>query len=329
MRRLGSDGTGRVVSERQRIVLAVLLFLACVGFLLGDATTLSSAAALEPGLAPAGCSDICPRLRWPSSARWRGSSCPGAGGASGRCCRRVRRRRGGSGVCSCVGLFFALLALPVVFAPLQRLVPGLDGMRVPTRSYPFVSFALVFFAARGLDHLLARKQVARRRAILAAVSLVLVARAARRHGLVRVVESRSDPGRLPAHRRCPRRRRGASPADSGLSVRSALHVLLDRALAPDRQRLQRLRAGDLPRGEEARAGRAFEASTLDHLRDLGVTHVAVHPLLFKMSRERKRLLRWERKWGVGPDARLRQVFVDGKDRFWELLPAPSAAPAVN
>ena len=45
----------------------------------------------------------------------------------------------------------------------------------------------------------------------------------------------------------------------------------------------------------------FEASTLDHLQELGVTHVAVHPFLFKMSRERKRLLRWERKWGVGPE----------------------------
>ena len=63
-----------------------------------------------------------------------------------------------------VGLFFALLALPVVFAPLQRVVPGLDGLRVPTRVYPFVSFALVFFAARGLDHLLARAQGARRAA---------------------------------------------------------------------------------------------------------------------------------------------------------------------
>ena len=73
-----------------------------------------------------------------------------------------------------VGLFFALLPLPVVFAPLQRVVPGLDGLRVPTRTYPFVSFALVFFAARGLDHLLARAQGARRRLMLAMVSILLV-----------------------------------------------------------------------------------------------------------------------------------------------------------
>ena len=66
----------------------------------------------------------------------------------------------------------------------------------------------------------------------------------------------------------------------------------------------------------------FEASTLDHLRDLGVTHIAVHPFLFKMPRQRNRLLRWEKKWSVGPEPRLREVFVDGRDRFWELLPAP-------
>jgi hypothetical protein len=68
----------------------------------------------------------------------------------------------------------------------------------------------------------------------------------------------------------------------------------------------------------------YEASTLDYLRQLGVTHVGVHPFQFKMPRERRRVLRWEREWGVGPDARLRQVFVDGRDRFWEILPASGA-----
>jgi hypothetical protein len=46
-----------------------------------------------------------------------------------------------------------------------------------------------------------------------------------------------------------------------------------------------------------------------------------------MPRERRRLLRWEQTWSMGPEARLRQVFVEGRDRFWEILPAPAAQPS--
>ena len=62
----------------------------------------------------------------------------------------------------------------------------------------------------------------------------------------------------------------------------------------------------------------YDESTIDYLRELGVTHVAVHPFLFKMPKERRRLLRFERTFGAGPNPRLRQVFVDGRDRLWEI-----------
>ncbi len=48
-----------------------------------------------------------------------------------------------------------LLTFPVAYLPLARLVPGLDGMRVPARFYAFVSLALVFLAARGMDQVMA------------------------------------------------------------------------------------------------------------------------------------------------------------------------------
>jgi hypothetical protein len=50
-----------------------------------------------------------------------------------------------SGLC-CFALSFA-----IVYGPLMRVIPGLSGMRVPARFYIFVSFTLVWFAARGAD----------------------------------------------------------------------------------------------------------------------------------------------------------------------------------
>jgi len=72
---------------------------------------------------------------------------------------------------------FACFALtfPVVYVPLARFVPGLDGMRVPARFYAFVSLAVALFAARGIDGLLGRlRRVPARRALGVGV-LVIVA----------------------------------------------------------------------------------------------------------------------------------------------------------
>ncbi|HEX6201800.1 MAG TPA: hypothetical protein VF100_02280, partial [Thermoanaerobaculia bacterium] len=43
-----------------------------------------------------------------------------------------------------------LLAFPLVFEPLAEVVPGFGGMRTPTRTWPFVSFAIAWLAGRGL-----------------------------------------------------------------------------------------------------------------------------------------------------------------------------------
>ena len=81
MRRLGAGGAGRVVSERERLVLAVLLFLGCVGFLLGDATTCRRRSCSTRACSPAGCSDTavasplavgCVAAWLVLSRRWRG-----------------------------------------------------------------------------------------------------------------------------------------------------------------------------------------------------------------------------------------------------------------
>ena len=74
------------------------------------------------------------------------------------------------------GLICFALTFPLVYEPLMRVVPGLAGMRVPSRFYVFVSFVLAWFAARGADALLRRLPGPRARASLAAAfALVLAA----------------------------------------------------------------------------------------------------------------------------------------------------------
>lgn len=53
-----------------------------------------------------------------------------------------------------------LLTFPLVYLPLMRVLPGLSGMRVPARFSAFVSFPLVYFAARELDRLTAGRRLA-------------------------------------------------------------------------------------------------------------------------------------------------------------------------
>jgi hypothetical protein len=72
------------------------------------------------------------------------------------------------------GLACFALTFPIVYLPLARIVPGLDGMRVPARFYAFVSLAVALFAARGVDLLLAKLRSRRARwAVGAALAAVL------------------------------------------------------------------------------------------------------------------------------------------------------------
>ena len=58
------------------------------------------------------------------------------------------------------GILCFLLTFPLLYLPLMRVIPGLAGMRVPARFYAFVSFSLVFFAARELDRCLRGRRLA-------------------------------------------------------------------------------------------------------------------------------------------------------------------------
>jgi hypothetical protein len=328
VKRLDPDRQVFVVGQRQRIVLALLLFLTCAGFVLGDVTTLTDAQEIEPGLVPAWLAGYLPAAllalggggSWLLlSRRWRGEwpLLPPS----------PSRWEGGLFL---IGLFFALLPFPVVFASLARVIPGLDGMRVPTRGYPFLSFALVYFAARGLDWALARAQGGRRRqAVLAAVTVVLVVEL--RDSMQWYPWANRD--QIPAifHRIAEVPDVGAVlhlpippyPFEAHYMYYSIAHW---RPIVngysgyepPPYLEVKRRLKDDL-----------YDAATLDYLSRLGVTHIAVHPFEFKMPRERRRLLRWERRWSEGPNVRLRPVLVAGRDRLWQLVPPSGSDPAAG
>jgi hypothetical protein len=323
VRRIDPDRPVYVLSQRRWIILGALFFLVLCGFLVGDVTTLTRAQEIPPGtvpqwmvgyLAPAlliyGCGAAW-LLLW---RRWRGEWPLRPPSAS-------RWERG----LLWIGLFFVLLSFAVVFAPLARVVPGLDGLRVPTRVYPFISFPLVYFAARGLDWLLARAQGRRRRLVLAGVAGFLL------------LELRDDMDwhRWPSRERVPAIfHRIAEVPDVG----AVLHLPMARVpfeahymyysiahwrpiangysgYEPERYLELKRRVND----------GLFEESTLDYMIELGITHVAVHPWLFRMPAERRRLLRWERQFGIGEGARLRSVLLVERDRLYEILPPPGNA----
>jgi hypothetical protein len=86
----------------------------------------------------------------------------------------------------------ALLTLPVVFLPVREILPGLSGMRVPSRFYPFVSLGIAYLAARGVAALTARGGRNRRFAVAALLAALIA---------VDVVPARVGWGELPDRRR--------------------------------------------------------------------------------------------------------------------------------
>ena len=73
------------------------------------------------------------------------------------------------------GLACFVLTFPILYVPLARIVPGLDGMRSPARFYALASLTVALFAARGIDAFLERLRSAGARRIAgAALAFVLI-----------------------------------------------------------------------------------------------------------------------------------------------------------
>lgn len=216
-----------------------------------------------------------------------------------------------------VGVTCFALTQCVAYIPLARVVPGLDGMRVPPRFYVFVSFALAFFAARGVDALLGR--VRRRGGRLALAGGL---------GLLLAVEMTPRPIRwfsLPQEADFPAVYHwiaGREDVEALIELpitrtsREAYYMYFStlhwKPIAngfsghrpPSHRRLTRAMSF-LPDGEG-----------LDLLHELGISHAVVH---LRKGRRIGELRRWERRFAQGPDRRVELVFQSGPDRVYRLL----------
>ena len=216
--------------------------------------------------------------------------------------------------------FFFLLSFAAIYLPLSRVLPGLAQMRVPTRVYPFIAFALALCAARGVDGLLVRADGARRALAAGAIAIVLV------------FELRTDMPWL----RWPQRsiEKGI---DHEIARRPEVRVVLHLPLQKDGWQARYMYFSTLHwkpiangysgyepatyRELVARVSRRpLDDATLDYVVGLGVTHVATHLARRAAPGVAEELAAWARRFAGGPAPRVRLVASAGDDRLYEILP---------
>ena len=216
--------------------------------------------------------------------------------------------------------FFFLLSFAAIYLPIARILPGLAQMRVPTRVYPFISFALALFAARGVDWLLARAGGARRALAAGAIAIVLL------------FELRTE---MP-WRRWPQR-----SIEKGIyheiarrpEVRAVLHLPMHQDGWQARYMyFSTLHWKPIANGYSgyepatyrelmARVSkRPLDDATLDYVVSLGVTHIATHLANRAAPGVEEELLDWAERFAGGPEPRVRLVASAGDDRLYEILP---------
>jgi hypothetical protein len=224
------------------------------------------------------------------------------------------------------GLLCFALTFPWIYAPLMRIVPGMSGMRVPTRFYAFVSLAIAHFAGRGVDVLRERMRGPRTRAALVAALAA---------GLV--LELAPQPIRwgkpLPREEEFPAVYRwiAREPAVRSLielpihgDVRENLYIYYSTL---HWKPLANGYSGYIPESHQRLTERIRflpDPGGLDLLRDLRISHLVIHA----QSPVRAAALRdWDRRFAsAGEDRRVERVYQDGGgDRVYRLLDPPASS----
>jgi len=225
------------------------------------------------------------------------------------------------------GLLCFLLTFPWIYAPLMRVVPGMSGMRVPTRFYAFVSLTLVCFAGRGVDVLRQRMRGPRTRAALVAVLAA---------GLILELAPR------PLRWGKPLPREEAFPAVYRWIAREpAVRALIELPIHDDVREnlyiyystlhwkpLANGYSGYIPESHQRLTERIRflpDPAGLDLLRDLRISHLVVHA----QSSGRAAALRdWDRRFALGEGRQVERVYQEGGDSVYRLLdpPVSSSSP---
>ena len=228
------------------------------------------------------------------------------------------------------GALSFLLAHSVVYLLLMRVVPGMNGMRVPARFVAFLGLTLVWFAAHGVTVVLSRMpRPAWRRLALAGLALVLfVELLPRPFHWVELLREEDFPD-----------------VYSWLAGRRDVKALLEIPMQAYAREVPYMYystrhwkpiangySGFLPPSYDrlaAAVGRNLpDAEAIDLVEQMGITHLVVHP--FELGGEWRKakdplglLRRWEGEMG----RRIELVHDADPDRVYRIVPrAPAPAP---
>jgi hypothetical protein len=217
-----------------------------------------------------------------------------------------------------------LLSLAVIYEPLMRVIPGLSGMRAPSRFYAFTSLTVVYFAARGVDLVLRRLPGPRARVLLVA-------------GLALVLGVELAPRRLPWE---PLTREEEMPAVyRWIRDEPTVRSLIELPIHSDTRENQYLYASTVhwkpiangysgyipPPHEELAESIHFLPGPpgFDLLRSLWISHLLVHA----RREDRARVLRnWEARYATGPDRQVERVYAADGFYVYRLLHLQGAPP---
>lgn len=208
------------------------------------------------------------------------------------------------------GLACWLLAFPLLFEPLAEVLPGFGGMRVPTRTWPFVSFAVAWFAARAAEDGLRRIGSRPLRGLAATAALLWI-----------LVESNPRPlewSRVPE----------PPPVYRWIAAAPEVEALLVLPLRRNEREIPAMWfstahwkpivngfSGYAPRAyQELRAICCWpvpDARALAALRRMGVTHVVVHPT-WRQPRQHQELAEWRARVAAEEVPGVRLVYRDAR-----------------
>jgi len=222
------------------------------------------------------------------------------------------------------GLLCFALAHATFYVPLMKVVPGLDGMRVPARFAAFVSFALVVFAARGADRLLARLRGRKLRAAVAAAMVLFLAVELWPKGIRWVALLR--PEQFPA-------------VYQWLARREDVQALLELPIRQNSRETAAMYAstlhwkpiangfsGYMPQSHEEITRRMRwvpDREGVAFLRTLGISHLLIHRDEIAEEKEpvQRLLARFERELAAGPAPEVELVWSDPRNRVYRILPS--------
>jgi hypothetical protein len=220
------------------------------------------------------------------------------------------------------GTACALLAFPIVYAPLMKIVPGFSAMRVPGRFLVFASFAVAALAARGFDRWLdsLRARGSDRRGAFAVLSIGVVIL-----GLL-AIELAPRPlawHPLPAANDFPPVYRFLARRPVAAVLELPIGAMLDDLpymyfATVHHRPLVNGYSGFMPPENQAFRDACCtpvpDTQRLALLRRWGVTHVVVHLDRLTSQTQRRAARRWNRK------ASVRRVYRDDSTVVYEIAP---------